>query len=110
MPGPYIKSFLSKLGTKGLVKLLHGWEDKSAYALCTFAYCEGPGCEPILFQGRTNGTIVEPRGKTDFGWDPIFMPDGFTTTYAEMDKEEKNKISHRYRALEKLRPFLQSLE
>ena len=93
-----------------MVKLLAGWEDKSAYALCTFAYCAGPDSEPILFQGRTDGIIVEPRGRTDFGWDPIFQPDGFTTTYAEMDKEEKNKISHRYRALEKLKAYLHSIQ
>ncbi|KAL0433060.1 UNVERIFIED_CONTAM: Inosine triphosphate pyrophosphatase [Sesamum latifolium] len=43
--------------------------------------------------------IVPPRGPNDFGWDPIFQPDGYDKTYAEMAKEEKNKISHRYRAL-----------
>lgn len=35
------------------------------------------------------------RGPTDFGWDPVFLPDGFDTTYAEMDKDVKNTISHR---------------
>ncbi|TQD94452.1 hypothetical protein C1H46_019942 [Malus baccata] len=47
------------------------------------------------FQGR----IVPARGPTDFGWDPVFQPDGYEQTYAEMPKEEKNKISHRFRAL-----------
>ncbi len=45
------------------------------------------------------------RGPNNFGWDPIFQPDGYTTTFAEMDKEEKNKISHRSRALAALKAW-----
>lgn len=51
------KWFLKALGVQQFHKLLAGFEDKSAQAVCTFAYCEGPGCEPIVFQGRTNVTI-----------------------------------------------------
>ena len=47
------------------------------------------------------------RGPTDFGWDPVFQPEGYDVTYAEMDKAEKNKISHRYRSLAALQKFLQ---
>lgn len=104
LPGPYIKWFLQKLGHQGLNDMLAAFDDKTAQAVCTFAYCEGPGHEPILFQGRTIGKIVPARGPTDFGWDPIFEYNG--KTYAEMDKTEKNKISHRYRALEKLNDWL----
>lgn len=83
----------------GLYKLLAGFEDKSAWALCTFAFCAGKD-EPVqLFRGRTEGRIVEPRGPRDFGWDPCFQPDGYEKTYAELPKEVKNSISHRYRAL-----------
>ncbi|CAG8519523.1 5595_t:CDS:2 [Paraglomus brasilianum] len=103
LPGPYIKWFLDKLGHDGLNNMLAGFNDKSAYALCTFAYSAGPGTEPILFEGRTDGKIVPPRGPKDFGWDPIFQPDGFEQTYAEMSKTVKNSISHRYKALEKLK-------
>ncbi|XP_073826866.1 inosine triphosphate pyrophosphatase [Musca autumnalis] len=102
LPGPYIKWFLEKLQPEGLHKLLTGWEDKSAKAVCTLAFSEGQDSEPILFQGITEGTIVEPRGPRDFGWDPIFQPTGYNLTYAEMPKEEKNKISHRFRALDAL--------
>ncbi|CAJ0895403.1 2859_t:CDS:2, partial [Entrophospora sp. SA101] len=69
-----------KLGHDGLNKMLSGFEDKSAYALCTFAYSSGQNDEPILFEGRTNGKIVEARGPNNFGWDPIFQPDGFDKT------------------------------
>ena len=50
-----------------LHKLLAGFEDKSAQAICTFAYSEGPGHKPIIFQGRTEGTLVPARGPTTFG-------------------------------------------
>ncbi|EGF78175.1 hypothetical protein BATDEDRAFT_13412 [Batrachochytrium dendrobatidis JAM81] len=107
LPGPYIKWFMESVGHVGLNAMLHGFDDKSAFALCTFAYCE-PGHDPILFEGRTDGLIVHPRGPAGFGWDPIFQPCGFTTTYAEMDKDLKNSISHRYKALALVKEFFQS--
>ena len=48
-----------------------------------------------MFQGK----IVPPRGPDYFGWDPVFQPDGYDVTYAEMDKKIKNTISHRFNAL-----------
>jgi inosine triphosphate pyrophosphatase len=56
--------------------MLAGFTDKLATAVCTFAYTKGPGHEPILFEGRTEGTIVEARGPSNFGWDPIFEVSG----------------------------------
>uniref|UniRef100_A0A8C2NZB4 Inosine triphosphate pyrophosphatase n=1 Tax=Capra hircus TaxID=9925 RepID=A0A8C2NZB4_CAPHI len=81
LPGPYIKWFLEKLKPEGLHQLLEGFQDKSAYALCTFAFSTGDPNEPIrLFRGRTMGRIVVPRGCRDFGWDPCFQPDGYEQT------------------------------
>ena len=51
------------------------FKDKSGYALCMFGYSDGS--EVHVFEGRTNGTIVDPRGPRDFGWDPCFQPDGY---------------------------------
>ena len=51
--------------------MLKGFPTTDATALCTFAYSAGPGTEPILFEGRTEGRIVEARGPSNFGWDPI---------------------------------------
>lgn len=60
-----------------------------------------------LFEGIVNGTIIrEKRGTKGFGYDPIFLPDGKIRTFAEMEMTEKNTISHRARAFEKLREFL----
>lgn len=54
--------------------MLAGFPSKNATAICTFAYSEGPGTEPILFEGTTDGRIVPARGPTKFGWDPVFEP------------------------------------
>ena len=59
-----------------------------------------------LFVGRKNGKIVEPRGPQYYGWDACFQPDGFDQTYAEMDKEAKNAISHYFIALQKIKKLL----
>ncbi|KAJ2025613.1 nucleoside triphosphate pyrophosphohydrolase ham1 [Coemansia sp. RSA 2611] len=106
LPGAYIKWFLKELKPAGLHKMLAGFEDKSGFAVCTVAYCAGPNHEPILFEGVHHGTIVEPRGPQVFGWNPVFQPDGHSETYAEMSDELKNKCSHRFLAVEKLKAFL----
>ncbi|MEI6050154.1 MAG: non-canonical purine NTP diphosphatase [Bacteroidota bacterium] len=60
-----------------------------------------------LFEGIVTGTIItEKRGTEGFGYDPVFMPDGKNLTFAEMELVEKNSISHRARAFEKLTEFL----
>jgi len=96
LPGVYIKWFLSKLGHSGLNNMLAAYEDKSAYAQCIFAVSFSPDEAPEVFIGRTPGRIVAARGPTDFGWDPVFQPEGFEETYAELPKDIKNTISHRF--------------
>ncbi len=62
------------------------------------------------FEGIVEGTIRTSRsGEGGFGYDPIFQPDGYSVTFAEMTDEEKNKISHRGRAIRKLLDFLNNL-
>lgn len=107
LPGPYIKWFLDKCGHDGLNKMIAAYDDKSAYAQTVVAFCAGPGQEVFVFDGRTHGKIVQARGKLDFGWDPIFEPvEGEGKTYAEMTKDQKDRISHRSRAFAKLKRFL----
>ena len=63
---------------------------------------------PQLFDGACEGRIVfAPRGKNGFGYDPLFVPDGFEQAFAELGEDVKNRLSHRARALEKLKVFLQ---
>ncbi|MFZ1454242.1 MAG: RdgB/HAM1 family non-canonical purine NTP pyrophosphatase [Ferruginibacter sp.] len=60
-----------------------------------------------LFEGTCTGTIIaEKKGNNGFGYDPVFVPDGSDKTFAEMDMAEKNKYSHRKKAMEKLITFL----
>ena len=60
-----------------------------------------------LFEGRVDGQIIDnQRGMSGFGYDPVFLPDGFDRTFAEMSEEEKNEISHRGRAIRKMMEFL----
>jgi XTP/dITP diphosphohydrolase len=60
-----------------------------------------------LFDGVCEGRVIlEPRGENGFGYDPLFVPDGFEQTFAELGDEVKNKLSHRSRALQKLQNSL----
>ena len=62
-----------------------------------------------LFEGRVDGHIIEDqRGVSGFGYDPVFLPDGYGRTFAEMCEEEKNGISHRGRAMRKMMEFLKN--
>jgi XTP/dITP diphosphohydrolase len=62
-----------------------------------------------LFDGACEGKIIfEPQGKNGFGYDPLFVPDGFEATFAELGDDIKNTISHRSKALEKLKAFFMS--
>ncbi|EMR08710.1 RdgB/HAM1 family non-canonical purine NTP pyrophosphatase [Pneumocystis murina B123] len=106
LPGPYIKWFLLSLGLDGLVRLLEAFPDKTAEAVCLFAYCKDPGDTVHVFEGRTLGSIVPARGPTVFGWDAIFQPLDCDQTYAEMGQTLKHKFSHRSKALTKLLAFL----
>lgn len=106
MPGVYIKWFLKAIGQEGLNNLLVAYIDKTAYAQCIIAYTEGPGKEILTFVGKTDGKIVESRGSLDFGWDSIFEPIGYDKTFAELDSDIKNSISHRYGAIIEFSKYL----
>jgi len=105
LPGPYIRDFLETIGNKRLNKLLHGYPDKRAKAVCSIGFVV-PGREPKIFEGVSHGKIVPPRGRGDFGWSPIFLPRGSKKTYAQMSKEEKNQDSFRKKAFAKFKKYL----
>jgi len=77
-------------------------EPRRAQFCCTFVLAWPDGHDEV-FEGRMPGRIVWPmRGDRGHGYDPIFQPDGYEVTFGEMDRWEKNRISHRARAFEKL--------
>lgn len=81
-------------------------DNRRARFVCCIALVLPKGDEKI-FWGYVNGMITtQPRGNLGFGYDPIFIPEGYTLTFAEMLPEEKDKISHRKKALDKLKAYL----
>ena len=95
LPGAYIKYFLKAIKPEGLYKMACAFKDHSAYAQSIYGLQKNAKDEPHLFIGRTEGEIVSPRGDNNFGWDPCFQPKNYKETYAEMEEDKKNKISHR---------------
>lgn len=105
LPGPLVKWFLQELGNDGLCRVLDGYEDRTATASVLFGYYDGK--DLTTFLGEAKGKIaLEPRGEMGFGWDPVFIPAGYSKTWAEMSKEEQNDTSMRRVALKALEEFL----
>lgn len=83
-------------------KALDGYEDRSCAFICVLALA-WPDGRVETFEGRAEGQMLwPPRGDKGFGYDPVFLPDGYDKSFAEMSREEKQAISHRGRAFEKL--------
>ncbi len=81
-------------------------ENRTAQFRTVAAYVTGK--DEFLFEGICRGEIItEKRGDKGFGYDPIFVPEGYTKTFAELSAEEKNKISHRGRAVQKFISHIQ---
>lgn len=83
-----------------------GSDDRSAWftSALAVAWPDGPA---VVVEGRVDGQLVFPgRGDRGFGYDPIFIPDGYSLTFGEMDPAEKDALSHRARAFEKLKAAL----
>ncbi len=85
---------------------LQGMENSAAIFKTVIALV-GVTDKPMLFEGIVKGTITkDKRGINGFGYDPVFMPDGYSITFAQMSLEEKNKLSHRSRAVKKFAEWL----
>ncbi|MDL2314755.1 non-canonical purine NTP diphosphatase [Bacteroidales bacterium OttesenSCG-928-C19] len=88
-----------------LLNALSGKESRNARFRTVICLIEGG--KETFFEGEVQGSILkEKRGGEGFGYDPIFQPNGFSTSFAEMNLEDKNKISHRGRATQKLIEYL----
>jgi len=109
-PGVYSARYAGEHGNHAanINKVLDNLKDKPnrKARFCTVISLIWDG-EEYFFDGVVEGTIrTEPSGADGFGYDPIFEPDGYTVTFAEMSMDEKNQISHRAKAMEKLVDFL----
>ena len=91
----------AKANIEKLLRELAGKTNRNALFRTVIAYIDADGQER-LFEGITTGSITfEPAGNQGFGYDPIFIPDGYQLTFAQMPLSEKNNISHRSRAVKK---------
>jgi len=111
-PGVYSARYAGVTGSSevrakaNIAKLLHelsGKTNRKARFRTVIAYIDADNCEH-LFEGVVDGSIIEKAvGREGFGYDPIFMPDGYDITFAQMPLSEKNLISHRARAFRKFK-------
>ncbi len=106
LPGPLIKWFIESLGLEKLYGLAEKHNNFKAIARTLIGYAENRD-KITFFEGFTAGTIVKPRGFSGFGFDPIFVPEGYSKTMAELNPDEKNEISSRRRAFEQLAALIQ---
>lgn len=97
----------SEKNMQKLLGALKGEENRAAHFATVIAFIDESGQE-YFFEGRVEGEILkEKTGAGGFGYDPVFKPQGFTQSFAEMNTETKNEISHRGRALQKFIRFIQ---
>ncbi len=112
-PGVYSARYAGeqKNDEDNMQKLLHELKDKSnrnAHFKTAMALIVDD--KEYLFEGKIEGKIIsEKLGINGFGYDPLFIPNGYNETFAQLDSETKNKISHRARALQKMIEFINSI-
>src|SRR5215813_12196634 len=100
-PDALVKWLEKSAGLETLARMLDGFEDRGAIAICAIALFDGSRL--VTARGELAGRIASrPRGSGGFGWDALFLPGDSDRTFAEMTGEEKDAISHRRRAWEQL--------
>ena len=107
LPGALVAWFLDTVGPQGILDMAAGLTDRRATVTVALGYADATGVR--VFQGTETGSLAtEPRGTSGFGYDAIFIPGSGSShrTYAQMTSAEKNKISHRRRAVEAMRDGL----
>ncbi len=98
-PGSYAAAVLKTIGYAGILRLMTDEVERESRFVTAVGYCDGEHLE--TFVGTMTGTVADsPAGTEGFGYDPIFVPDGFSKTYAQLTLEEKVSISHRTKAFE----------
>jgi XTP/dITP diphosphohydrolase len=97
-PGPYSRFAYDTIGCKGMLKLMSGSKDRSAFFLSVVGYADGRGVR--VFEGKAEGKITDVmRGEGGFGFDPVFVPEKREKTFAE-DPKHKNEVSHRRKSFD----------
>lgn len=108
LPGGLIRQFMITVGNEGICKMMQAYKgpERIARAKVVIGY-HYFNSGTHIFQGEVTGTIASvPRGNNNFGWDPIFLPEGETKSYGEMTLVEKNRSSMRKAASESFAKYL----
>ena len=106
-PGTFIKFLVDEVPFGTICRMLDGL-NRTAVARCVFGFYDGT--EVKLFEGSLNGTIAnQPAGENGFGWDKIFIPEGYAVTRAELDEEDDRKTYTTIKPFAELKGYLESL-
>ena len=104
-PGPFVKYMYNLLGNKKILELLRNEKNRKVIVQSVIAYHDGKKIH--TFVGTVNGTLsLKEKGTQGWGFDPIIIPDGEKETFAQMGPKKKNLISHRAKALQKFKKFI----
>ena len=106
LPGTFVKWFIEEIGYEGLLRLANSLPDQTAIGRVCYGLYDGTTL--TFFDGEMKGSIAAESqdGEQGFGFDPIFINEGFTKTRAQMTKDEYDQTSYRMQAIEKLRKSL----
>lgn len=108
LPGPFIKFFVENMPFEKICALITDG-NRQATAKCTFGYYDGAQLE--LFEGSLGGKIAErPAGENGYGWDKIFIPDGYDVTRAQLTEADDQKTYLQIKPFDKLKAFLQDIQ
>ena len=104
LPGTFIKFFIEEIPLETICTMVNG-KTRKATARCVFGYFDGES--PKLFENKLEGKIAEmPSGENGFGWDRIFIPNGYLVTRASLNQEDNDKTYLQMKPIEQLRYFL----
>lgn len=106
LPGPFIKFFVEKVPSEVICSMISTGLTRKATAKCVFGYFDGE--ELKLFEGSMDGKITkEPSGNNGFGWDKIFIPEGYKVTRASLNKKDDQKTYLKIKPFAKLKSYLE---
>lgn len=104
LPGPFIKFFVEEVPFETICSMIDG-KTRKATARCVFSYFDGKNLE--LFEGKLDGKIAEtPAGENGYGWDRIFIPEGYSVTRASLNEEDDRKTYLQIKPFAQLKEFL----
>lgn len=108
LPGTFIKHFIDELGLEKICRLADISNDRSAIGRTAYGYCDEQGVK--VFEGFINGTIPEhPMGESGFGWDPVFIPEGYSVSRAQLNEEDYQTVYLKIKPIEQLAEYIKGL-